>query len=200
MKGKLILLIVLLALALISAACAGQNPTNEPGDGTTVPAVAPEEGVATDTPETGEAVVTSTVGAEDVTSAPEDATPAAETSGTPGIPQTGPGDAGLPDDLDEVIRVLRAAGVNVDLADPVESDILSAPGQIVFINNEEVEFYSYETAEQAEQQASLVADLNGPEEEPQFYKLGTMLVRYVGNDTLVRDLLEDVLGAQAAGQ
>jgi len=209
MKTKFTLLIALLLLSVLAAACAGQNTTNEPGDMTAVSTMVTEEAAATGTQAPDETAATST---EEATSAPaegedqtstasaEEETPAAETGGTPGIPQTGPGDAGLPDDLDEVIRVLRTAGINVAVADPVESDVLSAPGQIVLINNEEVEFYTYETAEQAESQASLVADLNGPEEEPQFYKLGNMLVRYVGNDTLVRDLLEDVLGAQVAGQ
>ena len=211
MKTKLILPIALLLLSLLGTACAGQNTTSEPGDVTSVSTMVTEEAVSTDTQATDEAAATSTGATEEATSAPADGedqtptasvegTPAAETGSTPGIPQTGPGDAGLPDDLDEVIRVLQTAGINVTLADPVESDVLSAPGQIVLINNEEVEFYTYETAEQAEAQASLVADLNGQEEEPQFYKMGNMLVRYVGNDTLVRDLLEDVLGAQAAGQ
>jgi hypothetical protein len=108
--------------------------------------------------------------------------------------------AGAAADLDEVMRVLLETGVRVQLADPVESDVLSAPGQIVLINNEEVEFYTYESAEEAAAQAPLVADLTNPEGEPQFYRLGKMLVRYVGIDDVVRDLLENVLGAQAAGQ
>ena len=54
-----------------------------------------------------------------------------------------------------------------------------------------VEFYTYDSAEHAEAQAFFVADLGNPEDEPQFDKLGSMLVR---------DLLEDVLGATAAGQ
>jgi hypothetical protein len=51
-----------------------------------------------------------------------------------------------------------------------------------------------------EADASRLARQGDPEAEPHFYKLGNMLVRYIGDDTLVRDLLEDVLGAQAAGQ
>jgi hypothetical protein len=213
MKTKLILPIVLLVLSWFAAACAGQDTTTEPGDATAVSTIATENIEPAATEDAGEAAPTSTGVAGEATSAPEDGTtgltptvatedgtPAADAGGTAGIPQTGPGDAGLPDDLDEVVRVLRTAGINVDITDPVESDVLSAPGQIVLINSEEVEFYTYETAEQAEAQASLVANLDNPEREPQFYKMGSMVVRYVGNDTLVRDLLEDVLGAQAAGQ
>jgi hypothetical protein len=164
--------------------------TEEAGDAEMTPTGAAES--ETPTEAAGETDATPTASAED-------GTPAAE-GGTPGIPQTGPGDAGIPDDLDEVLRILRTAGATVNLADPVESDVLSVAGQIVHINNEEVEFYTYESAEEVESQASLVADLNSPESEPQFYKLGNMLVRYAGANTLVRDLLEDVLGARAAGQ
>lgn len=153
----------------------------------------------------GLALISAACGTQAVTSEPGQPTviptvSEPESAGTAAIPQTGPGEAGIPDDLDEVLRVLRTAGATVNLADPVESDVLTVPGQIVHINSEEVEFYAYESAEQAEVEASLVADLGDPEAEPQFYKMGNMLVRYVGNDTLVRDLLEDVLGARAAGQ
>ena len=213
MKPKILLFTILLTLALVSAACAGQETNNQPEQSTAMPTVATD--VSTVTEEAGDAEMTPTGAAEAAesetptevagesdmtpTASAEDGTPAGA-GGTPGIPQTGPGSAGIPDDLDEVLRVLRTAGATVNLADPVESDVLSAPGQIVHINNEEVEFYTYESAEEVETQASLVEDLNSPESEPQFYKLGTMLVRYAGNNTLVRDLLEDVLGARAAGQ
>jgi hypothetical protein len=210
MKSKFTTMTILLTLALLAAACGTQDTTSEPGPSTALPTLtvespAAEEATQDDMTPTAAAEAETPVQATDAAgTTPTDpagsATPAAEAGGTAGIPQTGPGDAGLPDDLDEVLRVLRATGVTVNLADPVESDVLSVPGQIVHIDNEEVEFYTYETAEQVEAQASLVADLEDPEGEPQFYKLGTMLVRYVGNSTLVRDLLEDVLGAQAAGQ
>lgn len=211
MKRKSVIVIVLLALALLSAACGAQDATGEPGQATAMPTASTAEGLATD--ETAEASTTPTGAAAGETPAQataetgttptvsaDNGTPATDASGTAGIPQTGPGNAGFPDDLDEVLRVLRTAGATVSLADTVESDILSVPGQIVLINNQEVEFYTYGSAEQAEAQASLVADLGDPEREQQFYRMGNMLVRYAGRDTLVRDLLEDVLGAQAAGQ
>jgi hypothetical protein len=124
----------------------------------------------------------------------------AEAGGTAGIPQTGPENAGVPATLDEVLDVLRTNGATVNIADAVESDVLSVAGQIVHINNEEVEFYTYEAEEAVAEQASLVADLTTPQGEPQFYRLGNMLVRYVGSDPGLRSLLEDVLGAQAARQ
>ena len=127
-------------------------------------------------------------------------TPATEAGGSAGIPQTGPGDAGVPDDLDEVIRVLIETGATVELGDVVEQEGVSLPGHILMINGEEVQIFTYESAEKLEAQASQLADTDDPEDEPHFYKLGNMLVRYVGSDPGMRDLLEDVLGAQAAGQ
>jgi hypothetical protein len=200
MKNKLIPITILLALALVSAACAGQQATNEPAEATTLPAVSGDQGPATEdateaptTPAEGQAETNLTP-----TVSPEGGTP--EIDGTAAIPETGLGNAGVPDNLDDVLLVLRETGATVDVTDPVESDVLSVPGQIVFIDNEEVEFYTYESVEAAEAQRSLVADLVNAQGQPQFYTLGNMLVRYVGSDPGVRDLLEDVLGAQEAGR
>lgn len=212
MKNKLVLLTILLALALFSAACAAQDTTNVPGEVTAISTVPADDGTATE--EAGETVTAPTGTAEGEattegtaetemtpTGAADSSTPAQDTtSGTAEIPQTGAGDAGRPDDLDEVIRVLRTAGATVELGDAVEQADVSVAGQSIMINGEEVQIFTYTSAEKLEAQASQLARENDPEAEPQFYKLGNMLVRYIGSNTLVRDLLEDVLGAQAAGQ
>ena len=212
MKPKILLFTILLTLALVSAACAGQETNNQPEQSTAMPTVATD--VSTVTEEAGDAEMTPTGAAEAAesetptepaegtdmtpTASAENGTPAGA-GGTPGIPQTGPGDAGIPDDLDEMVRVLRTAGATVNLGEVVENELVSVPGQRVLINGEEVQVFTYETAEELESVASQLEN-SDPESEPQFYKLGNMLVRYAGTNTLVRDLLEDVLGAQAAGQ
>jgi len=170
MKNRFAMTTFLAALTLVLAACGAQT-TSESGQTTAAPTVSAEESTTTE-----------------------------EAGATAAIPQTGSGDADVPQDLDEVIRVLLETGATAQLADPVESDVLSAPGQIVHINNEEVEFYTYESAEAAAAEAPLVADLTNPEGAPQFYRLGNMLIRYVGVNDVVRDLLENVLGAQPAGE
>ncbi len=192
-------------LSVFSAACAAQDTTNEEGDVTALPVVTSDGSTATETSLTPTGAVeemsTQEAGASAATptvSADEAATP--EMGGTVVIPQTGLGEDGFPDDLDELIRVVRATGVSVSLGEAVELETVSIPGQTLLINGEEVQVFSYGSAEDLEAQASQLADEQDPESEPHFYKLGTMLVRYAGNDTLVRDLLEDVLGAQAAGQ
>jgi hypothetical protein len=206
MKSKFVRFTILVALALVSAACAAQEETNQPGDITVVPTVATEAGVATE--EAGGADLTPTGVAEAETPtqvagetetaptvAADGSTPAAGESPTAGIPQTG----GLPDDLDEMVRVLIEAGATVDLGEAVQNELVSVPGQSLLIDGEEVQVFAYQTAEELEAVASQLEN-SDPESEPRFYKLGTMLVFYAGHDPGVRDLLEDVLGAQAAGQ
>lgn len=194
MKNKFVLLNILLVLALFSAACAAQEATQTSGAVTALPSSAPSStpGSSAPTDETGEAAITPT-------GAAATAAPAQGTEEGALIPQTGPGDAGLPDDLDEVMRVLNETGATLELGDAVQQDYLSVPGQILTINGEEVEIYAYNSAEDVEIQISQLPQ-NDPESEPHFYRLGSMLVRYAGADPAVRDLLENVLGASAAGQ
>jgi hypothetical protein len=210
MKNKFVLLTVLLTLALFSAACAAQEATNQPAEVTANPTVPTEERTATEaagevemTPTSALEEATATQGAAETapTASAEDS-PATQDAGgaAGGIPQTGPGDAGVPDDLQEVIRVLQAAGATVEVGDEVQQDFVSATGRIIVIDGEEVRFFTYPSAEELELQASQLANQGDPESEPRFYKLGSMLVFYAGRDPGVRDLLEDVLGAHEAGQ
>ena len=225
MKTKLIRFTVLLAIALVSAACAGQDATGEPGESTADPTASAVEGTATET--AGEAATTPTSeveGAEETSPAPtatgdsgtptqgaggtdttptvsaEGGTQAPEAGGTAGIPQTGLGEAGVPDNLQDVITILRTAGATVQTGDEVQQDAVAAIGRIVLIDGEEVRFFTYPSAEELEIQASQLANTVDPESPPHYYTLGNMLVFYAGRDPGVRDLLEDVLGAQVPNQ
>lgn len=213
MKNKFSLIIIVLTLVLLSAACAAQDATNEPVDATTVPTTSTDSVATTDA--TGEANTTPTGAAGDSTPAqgagetstaptpsPDGSASTPSSSGTAIIPQTGgdAGEAGIPDDLNEVIRILIETGATVEIGDTFDLDAVSVPGQTIRINGEEVQIFTYPSAEQLEVDAAQVEELNPPLEEPYFYKMGTMLVRYVGSDPLVRDLLEDVLGADVVGQ
>lgn len=192
MRNKLALFTILLTLAFLSVACAAapDDVTSVPGESTAMSTTDSTTG-STATTEAGDAAMTPTVSAGG-------STPAQGAGGTAVIPQTGGGNVGAPDDLDELIRVLRTAGATVELGDEVTQDFLSVSGQIIRINGEEVQIFIYNSAELLETQASQIPDDGNAENEPHFYKLGNMLVRYVGRDPGVRDLLEDVLGARAA--
>lgn len=219
MKNKYILIMALLTLTLFSAACAAQDATNEPAvttaistisaddDGTPVgtseAALTPTGAVNGATPAQGTAETSTTP-----TVSADGTTPTEGAAGTAIIPQTGSGVAGTPDDLDEIMRSIRETGATVEFGDTVQHDFFSVAGQTIRINGEDVQFFIYDSAEQLEAQASQVADDGGSigttmvtwEDQPHFYKLGNMLVLYVGRDPEVRDLLEDVLGAQFAGR
>lgn len=174
MKNKFIFYMLLLGLALLAAACAPQEAPAGPGEATALPT------------ESANGVNTS------------EGQGAAE--GTAVIPETGPQVAGVPDTLDEVITILVAAGASVDLGGKVEIDPVPFPGQSLLINGEEVQIFTYESLEELEVKAAELANDGNPEDEPNYYRMGNMLVRYVGNDPGLRDLLENVLGAQAAGR
>jgi hypothetical protein len=186
MKRELVFGTTLLAIMLLSAACVAQGGTSEPGPVTAEPTLSGVGSAATD--EAGETAMIPTLSADG-------GAPAQEAGGTAAIPQ-----AGLPDDLDDMIQVLSESGATLELGDEVQQAGLAVSGQILRINGEEVQIFTFSSAEEMEVQASQLADDGNSEDETDYYKLGSMLVYYAGTDTTVRDLLEDVLGARAAGE
>ena len=98
------------------------------------------------------------------------------------------------------MRVLTAAGATLELGDTVENDYLTVPGQILNIDGEEVQIYTYNSAEDVDLQASQIPETADPEDRPHVYRMGRMLVLYTGGDPGVLDLLEDVLGARATAE
>ncbi|HEX5838891.1 MAG TPA: hypothetical protein VFY26_13740, partial [Anaerolineales bacterium] len=163
MVKKFALWTVLLVLSLFSAACAAQDTSNQEGDATAVPVVTSDGSTATETSmtptgaveeaptqEAGDAGTTPTASADGA------ATP--EAGSTALIPQTGLGEAGVPDNLDELVRVVRTTGASVTLGDAVELETVSVMGQTLLINGEEVQVFTYGSAEELEAQASQLAD------------------------------------------
>jgi hypothetical protein len=121
MKNKYVLIMALLALTLLSAACAAQDATNEPGvvtaistvpaagdvtpEGTSETALTPTGTVDGATPAQGTTETSMTP-----TGSADGTTPTEGAAGTAIIPQTGSGVAGTPDDLDEIMRSIRETG------------------------------------------------------------------------------------------
>ena len=112
---------------------------------------------------------------------------------------------GTVEDLTSLIDALRA---EIKLSGTVEQEFFSVTGQIIKIGGVDVQVFEYETAEAMEAEASLIASDGGTVgtsmitwvDTPHFYKLGRLIVLYVGSDEAVLSFLEQTLGEQFAGR
>lgn len=106
-----------------------------------------------------------------------------------------------------LIDALRTAGATVELGNSVEQPFFAVSGQILLVNQTEVQVFEYETAEAMEADASLVASDGASVgttmiswiAPPHFYKTSRIIVLYIGEETAVLDLLNQALGVQFAG-
>lgn len=112
------------------------------------------------------------------------------------------------DDIEGLANALRTAGATVESGDEVEQEFFTAAGKILKVNGADVQVFVYDTAEAMEAEAAQVAEDGGSigtsmvtwMGPPHFYKLGRMIVLYVGDDSTVKALLEGVFGPQFAGR
>ena len=96
----------------------------------------------------------------------------------------------------------------MEAGDPVSQVFFSPEGSIIKVNGADVQVFEYESAEALENEASQVAPDGGSigtnmvmwMDAPHFYKVGRIIVLYVGSDEAVLSLLEKVLGEQFAGR
>lgn len=115
---------------------------------------------------------------------------------------------GVPENLDSLIAALRAAGATVEAGDEVEQPFFTTAGQIIKVNGQDLQVFVYDSAEAMEADAAQVAADGGSigtsmvnwMAPPHFYKLGSILALYVGEDQAVIDLLEGIFGPQFAGR
>lgn len=111
-------------------------------------------------------------------------------------------------DLNTLMAALQAAGLTVETGESVTQPFFTVPGQTIKINGQDVQVFAYDTAQAMEAEASKIAPdastigTNMPSwmSDPHFYKLGNMLVLYVGQDQKILDILSGVLGQQFAGR
>ena len=103
---------------------------------------------------------------------------------------------------------LRAAGATVEPAGDISQPFFSVNGLVITVNNSDVQVFEYADAATADTEAALVSP-DGSSigttmvswvATPHFYKTGKLIVLYVGDDTAVQNMLEDVLGSQFAGR
>ena len=112
------------------------------------------------------------------------------------------------EDQATLISAVEASGATVEIGEPVSQVFFDAEGNILKVNGADVQVFEYESAEEMESEASQVSSDGGSSgtsmvtwiDVPHFYKAGRIIVRYVGNDAAVLDLLENALGPQFAGR
>lgn len=102
---------------------------------------------------------------------------------------------------------LRAAGASVKPGEEVDQPFFSVTGKLLEVDGEDVQVFQYADAAMADAQATQISPSGttvgttkiqwiGP---PHFFKKGSLIVLYVGDNGKVLKALEAVLGPQFAG-
>jgi hypothetical protein len=110
--------------------------------------------------------------------------------------------------VDSVVAALQAAGLTVEQGEAVNQPFFTVPGQTFKINGQDVQVFVFDTAQAMKTEAAQISadastiGTNMPTwmSDPHFYKLGNMLVLYVGQDQKILDILSGILGPQFAGR
>jgi len=111
-------------------------------------------------------------------------------------------------DYDSLVDNLRNAGATVEPAGEITQPFFSVKGNAINVNGEDVQVFEYNSQSTAEAEAALVSpdgssigtSLPFWVAPPHFYKVGRIIVLYVGENAAITDTLENALGAQFAGQ
>ena len=199
MRTKYFLISTLMLLTFLLAACGSQATPNVAGAvNTAVPAV---NTLAAST------AATSAVGAVDTLAA----STAVETAAAGAVNTVEAATAvqtAAVQDLNTLVATLTAAGLTVETGESVTQPFFTVQGQTLKINGQDVQVFAYDTAQAMEAEASQIAPdastigTNMPSwmSDPQFYKLGNMLILYVGQDQKILDILSGIFGQQFAGR
>ena len=125
--------------------------------------------------------------------------PAMPTPSAQGDPAEG--QAGLMNDL-------QSAGMDVEMGDTVEQPFFAVNGRIIKVNDADVQVFEYQSAETMEADAVQVSADGGSigtsmiswMATPHFFKSGSVLVLYVGDDITILEALKNIIGEQFAGR
>lgn len=111
-------------------------------------------------------------------------------------------------DLEDFIEQLRGTRAEVSLSDKINQPFFFVEGQILTIDDGNVQVFEYTTEKTTEDEALLVSPDGSSIGQhlvnwiapPHFYKKNKLIVLYVGSDTKLINTLEEVLGKQFAGR
>ncbi|HEX9331151.1 MAG TPA: hypothetical protein VF896_04620, partial [Anaerolineales bacterium] len=104
--------------------------------------------------------------------------------------------------------VLQEAGATIETGDSINQEFFTPEAHTVKVNGADLQVFEYKNAQAMEKEASQVAPDGGSVgtsmmtwiDTPHFYKVGRIIVLYLGNDKSLLDLLNKVMGPQFAGQ
>ncbi len=105
-------------------------------------------------------------------------------------------------------KVLQEAGATIETGDSINQEFFTPEAHTVKVNGADLQVFEYKNAQAMEKEASQVAPDGGSVgtsmmtwiDTPHFYKVGRIIVLYLGNDKSLLDLLNKVMGPQFAGQ
>lgn len=112
------------------------------------------------------------------------------------------------EDLSSLLTALQEEGATAQIVDSIDQAFFSPQGNIISVNGEDIQVFEYESTEAMEAEASQVAPDGGSIgtsmvtwiDTPHFYKVGRIIVLYVGSDAATLELLEQMIGPQFAGR
>jgi hypothetical protein len=130
--------------------------------------------------------------------APRAAEPASNSPDSPGSPVT---------DYASLVTALQAAGATVEPAGEIEQAFFPVKAQVIKVDGNDVQVFEFADEAAAADAAALVSREGSAigtnmvtwMASPHFYRSGTLIVLYVGEDEASLSTLASVLGEQFAG-
>ena len=107
-----------------------------------------------------------------------------------------------------LVNHLRGVGATIVPTGSVTQPFFSVTGQIITVNGEQVQVYQYANEDGANTDSARISPDGGTIGNsmvdwiapPHFYKVGQLIVLYVGMNTSLMKILEMTLGPQFAGR
>lgn len=110
-------------------------------------------------------------------------------------------------DYTSLVEDLKSTGASVETGESVSQPIFNPQGQVIKLNDEDVQVFEYVGEDEAKNEAMQVS-ADGSSvgttmvswiDTPHFYQSGKIIVLYVGNTAEVIEILLEALGPQFAG-
>jgi hypothetical protein len=109
---------------------------------------------------------------------------------------------------DELVAALRDNGSAVESLDPISQPFFEPEGRVIRVDGSEVQVFEYPNEEDAQLAAGTISSDGSSVgttmiswvEAPHFFRSGSLIALYVGEEDAVVEALEAVLGPQLAGR